>query len=153
MDKIYRRKLLKMAIATPLAFSVALVLDIDPGLSFLGPLFVFNMIWLLPDPIGLKRVGALKLLSLLLPLLFATAFVAGLWGINSIVIFFFILLAGWGVQTWMPSYIGLLSTGFFLASTVLSSSAPYTTTVYMLVLLTISLGMGWLVERLFCGPS
>ena len=149
MDKIYQRKLLKVAIATPLAFSVALVLDIDPSLAFLGPLFVFNMIWLLPDPIGLKRVGALKLLSLLLPLLFSTAFVAGLWGINSIVLFFYFLLAGWGIQSWMPSYIGLLSTGFFLASTVLSSSAPYTTTVYMLILLTISLGMGWSVERLF----
>ena len=51
MDKTYRRKLLKMALATPLALSVALVLDINPGLAFLGPSFVFNSIWLFPDPI------------------------------------------------------------------------------------------------------
>ena len=151
MDKIYRRKLLKMALATPLAFSVALVLDIDPGLSFLGPLMVFNTIWLFPDPISLKGFSSLKLLLLLLPMFVAGAFVAGLWGINSIVLFFFILLAGWGIQIWMPSAIslGLVPTGMYLTTSVLNSSAPYTTAVYMLVLLGISLGLGWLVERLF----
>ena len=151
MDKIYRRKLFKIAIATPLAFSVALVLDIDPGLAFLGPLMVFNIIWLFPDPIALKRVISLKLMTLLLPMTFAAAFIAGLWGINSIVISIFILLAGWGIQTWMPSAIshGLVPTVMYLAVTVLNSSAPYTTTVYMLLLLAISLGLGWLVERLF----
>ena len=151
MDKIYRRKLLKMAIATPLALSVALVLDIDPGLAFLGPLMVFNTIWLLPDPVGLKRFLVLKQLYLFLPMFFAAAFVAGLWGINSIVIFLFILLAAWGLQTWEPSSIsfGLLSPLMFLAMTVLNSSAPYTTTVYLLILLAISMGLGWLVERLF----
>ncbi|MGB5712971.1 MAG: hypothetical protein WBM44_18955 [Waterburya sp.] len=49
----------------------------------------------------------------------------------------------------MPSNIGLLSAGLFLASSVLNSSAPYTTTVYMLILLAISLGLGLLVDRLF----
>ncbi len=151
MDKIYQRKLLKMAIATPLALSVALVLDIDPGLSFLGPLMVFNIIWLFPDPIDLKRLISLKLITLLLPISFVAAFMAGLWGINSIVLLMFILLAGWGNQTWMPSAIslGLVPTLMFLAVTVLNSSAPYTTTVYLLLLFAISLGLGWLVERLF----
>ena len=151
MDKIYRRKLLKMVLATPLALSVALVLDIDPGLAFLGPLMVFNTIWLLPDPIGLKRFLVLKQLFLFLPIFLAAAFVAGLWGINSIVIFLFILLAAWGLQTWVPSAIslGLLSPLMFLATSVLNSSAPYTTTVYLLILLAISMGLGWLVERLF----
>ncbi len=149
MDKIYRRKLFKMAIATPLAFSVALVLDIDPGLSFFAPLMVFNTIWLYPNPIGLKQFLVLKLLSLCLPMFFVGAFVAGLWGINSIVLFFLILLAGWGLQTWMPSSLGLLPMGMFLTTSVLNSSAPYTTAVYMLVLLAISLGLGCLVERLF----
>ena len=151
MDKTYRRKLLKIAIATPLALSVALVLDIESGLVFLGPLFVFSTIWSFPDPIGLKQVISLKLITLLLPLSFAAAFMAGLWGINSIVLFIFVLLGGWGIQTWMPSPIslGLLPTEMFLAVTVLNSSAPYTTAVYMLLLLAISLGLGWLVERLF----
>ncbi len=151
MDKIYQRKLLKMAIATPLALSVALVLDIDPGLSFLGPLMVFNIIWLFPDPIDLKRLTSLKLITLLLPISFFAAFMAGLWGINSIVLLIFILLAGLGTQTWMPSAIslGLVPTLMFLAVTVLNSSAPYTTTVYLLLLFAISLGLGWLLERLF----
>ncbi len=151
MDKIYRRKLLKVAIATPLALSVALVLDIDPGLSFLGPLMVFNTIWLFPDPIGLKQFISLKLITLLLPMSFTAAFIAGLWGINSIVLLIFVLLAGWGIQTWMPSAVtlGFLPTEMYLAVTVLNSSAPYTTTVYMLVLLALALGLGWLVERLF----
>lgn len=151
MDKIYRRKLLKVAIATPLAFSVALVVDIDPGLAFLGPLFVFNTIWLFPDPIGLKGFILLKQLSLFLPVFFAAALMAGLWGINSIVLLIFILLAGWGIQVWMPSAIslGLLPPGIYLATSVLNSSAPFTTTVYMLVLLAICMGLGWLVERLF----
>ena len=144
MDKIYRRKLLKIAIATPLALSVALVLDIDPGLSFLGPLMVFNLIWLFPDPIGLKGFILIKQLLLFLPVFFSAAFMAGLWGINSIVIFLFILLAGWGLQIWMPSAIslGLLPVGMYLATSVLNSSAPFTTTVYMLVLLAICLGVG-----------
>ena len=151
MDKTYRRKVIKVAIATPLAYSVALVLDIDPGLAFLGPLMVFTSMFLFPDPIGLKQFQSLKLITLLLPITFAAAFMAGLWGINSIVLFIFVLLAGWGVQTWLPSAIslGLLPTVMFLAVTVLNSSAPYTTTIYMLLLLAISLGLGWLVERLF----
>ncbi len=151
MDKIYRRKLLKIAIATPLAFSVALVLDIQPSLSFLGPLFVFNTIWLFPDPIGLKRVLLLKLITLFLPMFLAGAFAAGLWGINSIVLFLFILLAGWGIQTWMPSAVnlGLLPLGIFLAVIVLNSSSPYTTAVYMFLLMSVGMGLGWLAERLF----
>ena len=151
MDKIYRRKLLKIAIATPLAFSVALVLDIQPSLSFLGPLFVFNTIWLFPDPIGLKRVILPKVIKSLLLMSLAAAFVAGLWGINSIVLFLFILLTGWGVETWMPSAIslGLLPLGMFLAATVLNSSAPYTTVVYMFLLIAVGTGLGWLAERLF----
>ncbi len=149
--KIYRRKLLKVALATPLAFSVALVLDIQPSLSFLGPLFVFNTIWLFPDPIGLKRVILLKLITLLIPMWLAAAFVSGLWELNSIVIFLFILLTGWGLQTWMPSAIslGILPVGMFLAATVLNSSAPYTTAVYMFLLMTVGMGLGWLAERLF----
>ncbi len=151
MDKIYLQKLIKVAIATPLALSVALVLDIDPGLAFLGPLMVFNSILLFPEPIVLKQFLSLKLITLLLPITFAAAFMAGLWGINSIVLFIFVLLAGWGVRTWFPSPIslGLLPTVMFLAVTVLNSSAPYTTTVYMLLLVVICLGLGWLVERLF----
>ncbi len=151
MDKTYRRKLFKIAIATPLALSVALVLDIDPGLSFQGPLMVFNTIWLFPDPIGLKRFMALKLITILLPMSFAAAFMAGLWGINSIVLLIFILLTGWGIQKLMPSAIslGLLPLEMYLAVSVLNSSAPYTTAVYMLLLVAISLGMGWLVERLY----
>ena len=151
MDKVYLRKTLKIAFASPLAFSAILVLDIDPGLSFLGPLMVFVVIWLLPDPIGVKQFSLLKLFALLVPLLFGTAGVAGLWGMNSIVLFFFILLAGWAIQTWMPSAIrlGLVATGMFFASNVLNSSAPFTTTVYMLVLLAISSVLGWVVDRLF----
>ncbi len=125
MDKTYRRKLLKIAIATPLAFSVALVLDINPGLAFLGPLFVFNTILLLPDPIGLKQFIVLIQLLLFLPILFAAAFMAGLWGINSIVLFLFILLAGLALQTWVPLAIslGLLSPLMYTAVMVLNSSA------------------------------
>ncbi len=151
MDKTYRRKLLKMALATPLALSVTLLLDIDPGLSFLGPLMVFNIIWLFPEPIGLKGVISTKLITLLLPMSLAAAFMAGLWGINSIVLLIFVLLAGWGIQTWMPSAIslGLVPLEMFLAVIVLNSSAPYTTAVYLLLLLAISLGLGWLSERLF----
>ena len=151
MDKTYRRKLLKIAIATPLVLSVALVLDLDTGLVFLGPLYVFNTIWLFPDPIGLKRFIELKQISLFLPMFLATAFVAGLWGINSIIIFFFIMLAGWGIQVWMPSAIslGILPTGIYLATSVLNSSTPYTTAVYMLILITIAMGMGLSVDRLF----
>ncbi len=151
MDKTYRRKLFKIAIATPLALSVALVLDINPGLAFLGPLFVFNSIWLFPDPIGLQRFIDIKQISLYLPVFFAAAFVAGLWGINSIIIFLFIMLAGWGIKTWMPSAIslGILPPGMYTAIMVLNSSTPYTTAVDMFILITISIGMGWLVERLF----
>ncbi len=151
MDKIYLRKLLKTAFAIPLAFSVALVLDIDPGLSFFGSLFVFNTIWSYPDPIGLKGLFMLKQLMLFLLMLFTGAFVAGLWGVNSIVLFFFILLTGWGIQTWMPSAIslGIIHFEMFLTTSVLNSSAPYRTAVYMFVLIGISLGLGWLVERLF----
>ncbi len=151
MDRIYRRKLLKMAIAAPLAFSLALVLDIDPGLCFISPLMVFNTIWLLPDPIGLKRVLVLKSLPFLISMIFTGAFVAGLWGINSIVLFFFILLAGWGIQFWMPSILnlGILSAGMFVVISVLNSSQPYTTAVYMSLLLIIGFGLGWLVDRLF----
>ena len=151
MDKIYRRKLLKMAIATPLAFSVALVLDIDPGLSFLGPLFVFIAIWLFPEPIGLKKFMSVKLLSICIPMLFVGAFVGGIWGINSVVLFIFILLTGWGIQIWMPLSIklGFLPMAMYLAATVLNSSAPYTTAVDMVILFVIALGLGYLVERLF----
>ena len=151
MDKTYRRKLLKLAIGAPLAFSVALVLDIDPSLSFLGPLMVLNTIWLFPDPIGLKRVLIVKFLSLIISMCFAAAFMAGLWGINSIVLFLFILLTGWVIQTWKPSTVslGLLSPGFYLPTSVLTSSAPYTTAVYMSLLLAITLGLGWSIDRLF----
>ena len=151
MDKIYRRKLLKVAISTPLALSVALVLDIDPGLAFLGPLFVFSTIWLLPDPIGLKRFIELKQITLLLPILLAAAFMAGLWGVNSIVLFIFILPAGWGIQTWMPSAIslGLLPFGMYFSMLVLTSSNPYTNAVYILLLIVIGCGLGWLADRLF----
>ena len=151
MDKIYRRKLLKIAIATPLALSVALVLDINPGLAFFGPLYVFNSIWLFPDPIGLQRFIDIKQISLYLLVFFAAAFVAGLWGINSIIIFLFIMLAGWGIQVLMPSAIslGIVPPGMYTAIMVLNSSTPYTTAVDMFILITISIGMGWLVERLF----
>ncbi len=152
MDKIYRRKLIKMAIATALAFSVALVLDIDPGLSFLGPLMVFNSIWVFPDPIGLKQFVLLKTLLAIVPAAFAAAFISGLWGVNSIVIFLFILLIGWGIQTWMPSIIsfGVLPIGVYLATSgVLTSSTPYTSAVYLSLMMLISIGLGWLVERLF----
>ena len=151
MDKTYRRKLLKLALGAPLAFSVALVLDIDPNLSFFGPLMVLNTIWLFPDPIGLKRVLILKFLSLIIPMSFAAAFMAGLWGMNSIVLFLFILLTGWVIQTWKPSTVtlGLLSAGFYLPTSVLTSSAPYTTAVYMSLLFAITLGLAWLIDRLF----
>ncbi|MGB5710303.1 MAG: hypothetical protein WBM44_05270 [Waterburya sp.] len=62
MDKIYRRKLLKMAIASPLAISLALVLNLDLYLSFFCSLMVFMVIWLFPDPIGLKQLVLLKLI-------------------------------------------------------------------------------------------
>lgn len=151
MNKIYRRKLLKMAIATPLLFSVALVLDIDPSLSFLGPLMVFNIIWLFPDPIGLKQIIVLKTLSVIVLTAFVASFMAGLWGINSISLFLFVLLTGWVIQTWMPSAIsfGLLPLGVYLGTSTLNSSAPYTTAVYLSLLVAISLGLGWLIERLF----
>ena len=151
MDKTYRRKLLKIAIATPLALSVALVLDINPGLAFFGPLYVFNSIWLFPDPIGLQRFIDIKQISLYLLVFFAAAFVAGLWGINSIIIFLFIMLAGWGIQVLMPLAIslGIVPPGMYTAIMVLNSSTPYTTAVDMFILITISIGMGWLVERLF----
>ena len=56
MDKSYLRKLLKMAVAAPMAFNIALVLDINPSFSFLGSLMMFATIFLMPDPIGLKQV-------------------------------------------------------------------------------------------------
>ena len=51
----------------------------------------------------------------------------------------------------MPSALslGLFSSAMFVTANVLMSSAPYTTVAYMIVLLGISLGLGWLVERLF----
>ncbi|MGK7894615.1 MAG: hypothetical protein AB4372_13560 [Xenococcus sp. (in: cyanobacteria)] len=151
MDKIYRYKLIKLAIATPLAFSVALVLDIQASLSFMGPLFVFNIVWLFPDPIELKQFMILQLIPLLTATSLFAAFIAGITQINSIVVLFFILLAGWGLQTWMPTSVrlGLLSLGIYLATSVLRSSAPYTTTVYMMTLILAGIGFGWLVDRLF----
>ena len=62
MNKKTLYKLIKLAIAMPLAFSVALVLNIQASLSFFGPLYVFVVIWLFPDPIELKRFVVNKML-------------------------------------------------------------------------------------------
>ena len=151
MDKTYRRKLFKIAIATPLAFSVALALNIQPSLSFFAPLFVFVTIWLFPDPIGLKQFILLKLITLLLLIFGVSAFVAGLLWLNSIVLFLFILVIGWGLQTWMPSTIslGLVPVGMMFATSVLNSSNPYTTAVYLFFLIATGIVLGLLAERLF----
>ena len=151
MDQIYRRKLLKMAIASPLTITLALVLNLDLFMSFFCPLMAFIVIWLLPDPIGLKQVVVLKLVPSLAVLFLIAAFMAGLWGMNSIVLFIYILLAGWAFQTLMPSVVsmGFLNLVIFLPMIVLVASNPYTKAVDLWLLMTIGFGMGWLVDRLF----
>ena len=78
------------------------------------------------------------------------AFMAGLCGINSIVIFILLLLIGWGVNRWIAmANIGLFYPSAFTAMMVLNSSSPYTTAVEMSLLITIAFGLAWLVDRLF----
>lgn len=151
MDKIYLQKVIKVAIAAPLAYSLAQVLDINPGFSFFGSLMLFVVIWKLPNPIGLKLIVVVKFLSFAIPCLWFLAFVAGLWGINSIIIFLAILLVEWGVKTWAPFLIvsGMLYPIMYLSMIVLNSNAPYTTAVDMSLLTAIGMGLGWLADRLF----
>ena len=150
MDKVYRYKLIKLAIATPLAFSIALVLDIQASLSFFGPLFVFVIVWLFPDPIELKRF----LIGQMLPLMAATsifaAFIASFSYTNSVIVLLFILLTGWGIKIWMPVAVrlGLISMGIFIGTAVLRSSAPYTTAVYTMTLILVGIALGLLVDSL-----
>ena len=96
MDKVYRYKLIKLAIAMPLAFSVALVLNIQASLSFFGPLYVFVVIWLFPDPIELKRFLVKKMLLVMAVACIFAGLIASFSYINSVIIFLFILLTGWG---------------------------------------------------------
>ena len=107
MDKVYRYKLIKLAIAIPLAFSVALVLDIQASLSFFGPLFVFVVIWLFPDPIELKRFLVKKMLLVMAVACIFAGLIASFSYINSVIIFLFILLTGWGMKKWIPVAVNL----------------------------------------------
>jgi hypothetical protein len=80
-----------MAIAAPLAYSLMLVFDVDIGSDFLGLLLVYMSIFLFPNPIGLKGLILLKILWSGFLFMLAEAFTAGLWGVNSIVIFIFLV--------------------------------------------------------------
>ena len=151
MDKTFQRKLLKMAIASPLAISLALVLNLDLFVSFFCPLMAFIVIWLLPDPIGLKRFVLQKLIPSFAAIFWVGAFMTGLWGMNSVVLFVYVLLAGWAIKTWMPSIvsIGFLNLVIFLPMIVLVASNPYTKALDLWILITIGFGVGWSVDRLF----
>ena len=151
MDKIYLRKTIKLMFAVPLAYCLMLVLDIDVGSDFLGLLLVYMSIWLFPDPIGLKKIILLKILWIGFLFLLAGAFMASLWGINSIVIFIYILLTGLGVLIWMPSEIatGNLCTGAYIGLLALTSTRPYTQAVYYFIVVAIGIVVGWSTERLF----
>ncbi|MDJ0579439.1 hypothetical protein [Crocosphaera sp.] len=151
MDKVYRYKLIKLAIAIPLAFSVALVLDIQASLSFFGPLFVFVVILLFPDPIELKRFIVKKMLLVMAVASILAAFIASFSYINSVIVFLFILLTGWGIKNWIPVAVnlGLTPIGIFTAMAVLRSSSPYTTLVYMLVLISVGVAFGLFVDSFF----
>ncbi len=151
MDKIYLRKTIKLMFAVPLAYCLMLVLDIDVGSDFLGLLLVYMSIWLFPDPIGLKKIILLKILWIGFLFLLAGAFTAALWGINSIVIFIYILLTGLGVLIWMPSEIttGNLCTGVYIGLLALTSTRPYTQAVYYFIVIAIGIVVGWSTERLF----
>ena len=151
MDKIYRYKLIKLAIAMPLVFSIALVLNIQASLSFFGPLFVFVVIWLFPDPIELKRFVVQKMLLVMAVVSIFAAFIASFSYINSVIIFLFILLTGWGIKIWIPVAVnlGLTPIGIFTAMAVLRSSAPYTTVVYMMILISVGVVSGLLVDSFF----
>ena len=151
MDKIYLRKVIKLAFAIPLAYSLMLVLDVDIGSDFLGLLLVYIGIFIFPDPIRLKGFLLLKLLGIGFIFLLAGAFTAGLWGINSIVIFIFILLAGLGTLMWMPAEIanGNLCNGAYLGLLTLTSTRPYTQAAYYFLVVAIGIAVGLSVERLF----
>ena len=151
MDKVYRYKLIKLAIAMPLAFSVALVLNIQASLSFFGPLYVFVVIWLFPDPIELKSFVVNKMLLFMAFSSIFAAFMASFSYINSVIVFLFILLTGWGIKTWIPVAVnlGLTPIGIFTAMAVLRSSVPYTTVVYMLVLISVGVAFGLFIDSFF----
>ena len=144
MDKVYLRKTIKIAFALPLAYSLMLVLDIDINSDFLGLLLVYMSIWLFPDPIGLKRVILLKLLSIVIMFVVAGAFTAGLWGINSIVIFIFALLMGLGLMAWMPSAIptGNLCNGMYIGLLTLNSTKPFTQGAYYFLVILLGMAIG-----------
>ncbi|MGK7945616.1 MAG: hypothetical protein AB4058_14220 [Microcystaceae cyanobacterium] len=151
MDQVYRYKLIKLAIATPLALSVTLVLNIQASLSFFGPLYIFVVVWLFPDPIELKQIIIGKMIALFTVTSVFAAFIAGMTEVNSVIILAFVLLTGWVVKTWLSVSVrlGLLSLGIYLGIPVLVSSAPYTTAVYIMTLILVGVTLGWLVDRLF----
>lgn len=151
MDKIYLQKVIKTAIASPLGISLALVLNLDLFLSFFCPLMAFIVIWLMPDPIGLKRVLLLKIIPSLALMLFLGAFMVGLWGMNSIILFVYILLAGVLIKTLIPSIIrvAFMNILIFFPIIVLVASNPYTKAVDLWFLITMGFLLGWLVDRLF----
>ncbi len=151
MDKIYLRKVIKLAFAVPLAYSLMLVLDIDINSDFLGLLLVYMSIWLFPDPIGLKRIIMLKLLWIIFLFVLAGGFTAALWGINSIVIFIFALLTGFALLAWMPSAIttGNLCNGMYLGLLTLNSPKPFTQGAYYFIVIALGMAVGWSVDRLF----
>lgn len=151
MDKIYLGKVVKMAIASSLGISLALVLNLDLFLSFFCPLMTFIVIWLLPDPIGLKRILLFKIIPPLAVMLFLGAFMVGLWGMNSIVLFIYVLLAGVLIKTLIPPIIrvAFMNMLIFFPMIVLVAPNPYTKAVNLWLLITMGFLLGWLVDRLF----
>lgn len=152
MDKTYCRKIVKFAIASPLALSLALVLDINQPFSFFVPLMMFIVTWKIPlDSFQLKRS---MILTMLPPIVFcqvAAALMVSFWGLSSVVLFLYFTLTGTLMRFLMPTAvrIGLLSTALFLSTLVITSASPLALATQLSILFSLGLGSGWLLDRLF----
>lgn len=149
MDKIYLHKVIKTAVAVPLSFNLVQVLDINPALSFGVPLLVFLLICHLPDPIGLKRVAAVKVAQFISSMLLVGAVMAGLWGGNVVSIFLAVFMFAWSTKTWSPAMLGMVPPCMFYVTIVLLAPAPYAMAVEAILIIIVGIGFGWLVDRLF----
>ena len=151
MDNALWQKWIKLSFAAPLAYSAALISDISAGTSFLAPLMVFVILFYLSGSIAVKEQQIVLIWKVLAIAYLFSAVIAGLGWTNSIDIFLAILVLDIVIQMLIPPAIclALLPLTAYNATTVLTSSTPYTSAVDNILLLSLGLGAGWLVERLF----
>ena len=151
MDNVLWQKWIKLSFAAPLAYSAALISDISAGTSFLAPLMVFIILFYLSGSVTSKEQQIFLMWKALVIAFLLSAVIAGLGWTNSIDIFLAILVLNIVNQILIPPAIclALFPLTAYNATTVLTSSTPYTSAVDNILLLSLGLGSGWLVERLF----